>query len=192
MDLLIFLGIEKYINKTQISKLKSQNYKIVANIPYYITSRFLKTFLENPALAGQPQKMVLMVQKEVGDRIVARPPQMSLLSVMCQLYAVCRRVSVVPAGAFRPIPKVDSAIVQFDLEDPSLRWRIDPEMVIGLAKFGFSSRRKQLHGNIAGSSTKFTSEQVKKALSLLGLDSRSRAEALNIEQWVQLTHTLNE
>src|SRR3989339_617072 len=160
------------------------SYKLIANIPYNITSDLLRHFLTQKP---KPSRMILMVQKEVGDRIVARPPQMSLLSVMCQLYAVCRRVSVVPAGAFRPIPKVDSAIVQFDLEDPSLRWRIDPEMVIGLAKFGFSSRRKQLHGNIAGSSTKFTSEQVKKALSLLGLDSRSRAEALNIEQWVQLT-----
>src|SRR3989338_703386 len=60
--------VEGDILKTQISKLKSQNYKIVANIPYYITSRFLKTFLDPPA-GGQPQKMVLMVQKEVGERI---------------------------------------------------------------------------------------------------------------------------
>ena len=110
------------------------SYKLIANIPYNITSDLLRRFLTQDP---KPSRMVLMVQKEVADRIVARPAQMSLLSVMCQLYAVCRRVSVVPAGAFRPVPKVDSAIVQFDLEDPSLRWRIDPEMVIGLAKFGF-------------------------------------------------------
>lgn len=165
------------------------SYKLVANIPYNITSDLLRRFLTQDP---KPRRMILMVQKEVADRIVARPPQMSLLSVMCQIYAICRRVSVVPAGAFRPMPKIDSAIVQFDLENPQVRWGIDPESVIALAKLGFSSRRKQLHGNIGGAVTNVTSAQVKEALVRLGLDPRSRAEALTVEQWVQLTHTLNE
>ncbi|MBI2473191.1 ribosomal RNA small subunit methyltransferase A [Candidatus Uhrbacteria bacterium] len=165
------------------------SYKLIANIPYNITSDLLRRFLTQDP---KPSRMVLMVQKEVADRITAKPPQMSLLSVVCQLYATCARVSVVPRGAFRPIPNVDSAIVQFDLEDPQSRWGIDPESVIELAKLGFSSRRKQLHGNMAGASIHVTSSQVKEALSFLGLDPRSRAEVLTVDQWVQLTHTLNE
>ena len=165
------------------------SYKLIANIPYNITSDLLRRFLTQDP---KPSRIVLMIQKEVADRITAKPPQMSLLSLMCQLYALCRRIVVVPAGAFRPIPKVDSAVVQFDLVDPLSRWGIDPEQVMELAKNGFFSRRKQLHGNIAGSFLKISSQQVKEALFFLGLDPRSRAEALTVEQWVQLTHILNQ
>jgi len=168
--------------------LPTQPYKLIANIPYNITSDLLRRFLTYPS---KPTRMVLMVQKEVAVRITARPPMMSLLSVMCQVYAQCRRVTNVPAGAFRPIPKVDSAVVQLDVFDAQEQWGIDPEEVIALAKVGFSSRRKQLHGLLAGVSG-ITSQQVKDVLLTLGLDPRARAEELSVENWVKLTHTLHK
>jgi len=135
--------------------------------------------------------MVLMVQKEVADRIVAMPGDMSLLSVMCQLYAKTRRVTKVPAGAFRPMPKVDSAVVQFDLIDPEQRWGIDPEPVIRLAKIGFSSRRKQLHG-LLKQSAGLDSNQLKQVFQEMNLDPLVRAERLTVENWIELTHTLSK
>ncbi|MBI4435329.1 ribosomal RNA small subunit methyltransferase A [Candidatus Uhrbacteria bacterium] len=163
----------------------STPYKLIANIPYNITSDLLRRFL---TIEPKPSRMVVMVQREVANRIVATPPDMSLLSVMCQLYAECRRVTNVPAGAFRPIPKVDSAVVRLDLLDP-LRWGIDPEKVIALAKRGFASRRKQLHGNLKSLAG---SQRVKHALESLGLSPSARAQELSVENWVKLTHMLDK
>lgn len=172
--------------------LRNNKYKLVANIPYNITSEVIQHFLTKDP---KPSRMVLMVQKEVADRIVAKPPKMSLLSVVCQLYADCKKVANVPKGAFRPIPKVDSAIVRFDLKrQPStlspekgvnVEGWVDPERVIKLAKVGFSSKRKQLHKNLANAGIT-SSQNVKKALDNLGLDSRSRAEVLTVKNWVEL------
>jgi len=169
-------------------------YKLVANIPYNITSDVLRRFLTTDP---KPSRIILMVQREVADRIVAVPPDMSLLSVMCQLYAQCRRVTKVPAGAFRPIPKVDSAVVQLDLQTDVAHARADrslhdvnPEDVIAMAKRGFASRRKQLHGNLK--SLTHDSEQIKQALESLGLPSSARAQELTVEKWVKLTHILNK
>ncbi|MEK7619745.1 MAG: 16S rRNA (adenine(1518)-N(6)/adenine(1519)-N(6))-dimethyltransferase RsmA [Patescibacteria group bacterium] len=161
-------------------------YKLVANIPYNITSDLLRHFLTTEL---KPSRMVLMLQKEVADRILAAPPDMSLLSVVCQLYAQCRRVVNVPAGAFRPIPKVDSAVVRLDLYDVPAIGEMDPEEVIALAKLGFSSPRKQLHGNLKGVHRKGSSA-VKEALVACGLPATARAEALTVENWIALTHIL--
>ncbi|MBI4437682.1 ribosomal RNA small subunit methyltransferase A [Candidatus Uhrbacteria bacterium] len=166
-------------------------YKVVANIPYNITSDVLKKFL---TVEPRPSRMVLMLQREVTDRIVAVPPQMSLLSVVCQIYAHCRKVANVPAGAFRPIPKVDSAIVRLDIRHEREQWlppmNATPESIIALAKAGFSSPRKQLHHNLSAH-LHLPAEQVKEALQSLGLDPKIRAEALTPEQWIQLTHLWN-
>ncbi len=160
-------------------------YKLIANIPYNITSAVIERFLTTSL---RPSRMILMVQKEVADRITATPPQMSLLSVVCQMYAQCKRVAVVKAGAFRPMPKVDSAIVQFDLctpdplqTSPLVRGRVtpDPERVIALAKRGFASKRKQLKSNLG--------KQIVPILQKLGLDEKVRAENLTIKQWIDLS-----
>ena len=161
------------------------SFKIVANIPYNITSAIIERFFTT---SPRPSRMVLMVQKEVAERITAVPPQMSLLSVVCQIYAQCKRVTVVKAGAFRPMPKVDSAVVQFDLYAPDplqtshlVRGRItqDPERVIALAKRGFASRRKQLKTNLG--------KNIVPILQQIGLDEKVRAENLTIEQWMDLS-----
>lgn len=163
-------------------------YKLIANIPYNITSDLLRHFLTTD---HKPSRMILMVQHEVADRITAQPPQMSLLSVVCQIYAQCTRVARVPAGAFRPVPKVDSAVVRLDLHDGSATGNMDPEEVIAVAKIGFSSPRKQLHGNLKGVH-RTGSSAVKEALESLGLSPTARAEALTVENWIALTHILNK
>ncbi len=167
-------------------QLPTTNYKLVANLPYSITSEILKHFLTN---ADQPSQMILMVQKEVAERIIATKGKMSLLSVACQLYGECSRVTNVPRGAFRPVPKVDSAVVKVDLQAKKAM-DFDPEQVILIAKMGFSSRRKQLHKNLSALPD-ISSDQVKKALEEMGLDPRLRAQDLSIEDWIRLTHKIS-
>ncbi len=171
-------GLDSSGLKAGLASDNIKNFKLVSNIPYNITSSLLEYFLtRSPGLT----RMVLMVQKEVAGRIIAKPPRMSLLSVVCQLYAVCTRVAVVKAGAFRPIPKVDSAIVKLDLypmKHPALG-NLDPERVIAIAKRGFSSKRKQLKSNLGLWAVA--------ALEKQKIDARIRAESLTIEQWIELT-----
>lgn len=158
-------------------------YKLIANIPYNITSPLLYRFLTAP---NPPSRMVLMVQREVADRMAGKPPDMSLLSVVCQLYADVSKVTNVPAGAFRPAPKVDSAVVRLDVRPAEVG---DPEAVVRTAKAGFSSRRKQLHGNLSGAGIA-SSQSVKDALTTLNLPPTSRAENLTVHNWIQLSRLI--
>ena len=196
-------------------RMTEGGYKLIANIPYNITSSLLENFL---AHGPRPTRLVLMVQREVADRLTARPGEMSVLAVMCQLYAECRKVANVPAGAFRPAPKVDSAIVRLDVRplpllaphwkgegsharpplkggqsrEPGSRFAgqgVDPEAVIQLAKAGFSSRRKQLHGNLARAGRE-SSENIKQILTDLGLPADVRAEVLTVNNWIRLFQSL--
>ncbi|MBI2474977.1 ribosomal RNA small subunit methyltransferase A [Candidatus Uhrbacteria bacterium] len=165
-----------------LSDLSDLSFKLVANIPYNITSPILERFLTT---SPRPSRMILMVQKEVADRITAKPPKMSLLSIVCQIYAKCKRIAIVKAGAFRPIPKVDSAIIRLDLykqSHPGLH-DVDPETIIALAKRGFSSKRKQLKTNLG-----FDFEE---KLKQLGLDPKIRAEGLTVENWINLSLILS-
>jgi 16S rRNA (adenine1518-N6/adenine1519-N6)-dimethyltransferase len=159
-------------------------YKLIANIPYNITSDILRRYLTQ---LPRPSRLVLMVQKEVADRMTAQPGEMSFLSVMCQMYAECSRVTKVPAGAFRPIPKVDSAVVRLDIR-PDVE---HVESVLRIVKAGFLSRRKQLHKNLSSAGVA-SSKEVKEALEEMGLDARSRAQELSIEMWQKLTHILQK
>ncbi len=172
-------------------------YKLVANIPYNITSKILETFLTSKT---PPTRMVLMVQLEVADRIAAAPPDMSLLSVVCQAYADVKKVFNVSRTAFKPSPNVDSAVIRLDLHvSPPHREEgtgvvvarngVDPEKIIRLAKVGFSSRRKQLHRNLSAS-TVASSAAVKDALTQIGLPPEARAETLSVHNWIQLLDLL--
>lgn len=160
--------------------LEDGKYKLVANLPYNITSAILEKFLSQ---APKPSRLVVMVQKEVADRIVAKPPKMSLLSVACQIYAEGRKIVKVPAKSFRPAPKVDSSVVGLDLVKP--RKGVDPEAVIALAKIGFSARRKQLQKNLSEAQIE-DSPSIKQALQNLKLDPRVRAENLTVDNWINL------
>ena len=160
--------------------LENRQYKIVANLPYHITSAILEKFLTTTV---QPKQMVLMVQKEVAERIVAKPPQMSLLSVVCQIYAQVQKVIDVPAESFNPKPKVDSAVVLFDLKKQSQDFNL--EKVIKLAKIGFLNKRKQLQRNLVSAGLG-ESKEIKSILQELNLNPQERAENLLIEDWIAL------
>ncbi len=155
--------------------VKAGKYKLVANLPYAITSLVLEQFLVHPPV---PSRLIVMVQREVADRIVSKPGDMSVLSVMCQIYATCSKVVNVKPGSFVPAPKVSSSVIALAcLEQKGF----DPEKVISLAKQGFSSRRKQLHHNL-----KSTFPDPKAVLESLGLDPRVRAQELTVADWVKL------
>jgi 16S rRNA (adenine1518-N6/adenine1519-N6)-dimethyltransferase len=156
-------------------------YKVVANLPYYITSPVLRHFLEASA---KPRVMILMVQKEVAEAIVAKPGEMSLLSVSVQFYGEPKIISYVPAECFYPAPKVDSAIVRIDLY-PQPRVAVDEGGFFALVRAGFTTPRKQLANSLAQGLGISKAE----ALSLLGaagIVSQRRAETLTLEEWARL------
>jgi 16S rRNA (adenine1518-N6/adenine1519-N6)-dimethyltransferase len=160
----------------------STSYKVVANIPYYITSAVLRHFLE---ASRQPRLMVVMVQKEVGKAIVAQPGDMSLLAVSIQFYGKPSIVARVPARSFYPAPKVDSVILRIDVYDkpsvdvPSARAFFDT------VRAGFSAPRKQLRNSLAQGLAVGTQEAAD-LLERAVVDSRRRAETLSIEEWGRL------
>jgi 16S rRNA (adenine1518-N6/adenine1519-N6)-dimethyltransferase len=156
-------------------------YKVVANLPYYITSPVLRHFLEASA---KPRLMILMVQKEVAEAIVAKPGEMSLLSVSVQFYGEPRIISRVPAECFYPAPKVDSAILRINLY-PQPRVAVDEASFFELVRAGFSTPRKQIANSLAQGLGVLKSD----ALSLLeaaGIVSQRRAETLTLEEWARL------
>lgn len=158
------------------------SYKVVANLPYYITSAVLRRFLESPA---RPALMVLMVQKEVAQRLVAGPGQMSLLAVSVQFYARPTLVSYVPAGAFYPRPKVDSAIVRLAV-DREPRYRVaDSAGFFQVVQAGFGQKRKQLKNALAAGLER-PAQELAAVLIAAGVDPQARAQSLSVEEWVRV------
>jgi len=154
-------------------------YKVVANLPYYITSPVLSHFLE---AEDRPERMVVMVQREVGETMVAAPGKMRLLSVKTQFYSRAAIVCHVPAASFHPVPKVDSVVVRLDVYiDPP----IDVSDVAGffeVVMHGFSAPRKQIR-NAMAHSLQMSAEEVSLLLEKAGVDGTRRAETLSLEEW---------
>jgi 16S rRNA (adenine1518-N6/adenine1519-N6)-dimethyltransferase len=162
------------------------NYKVVANIPYYITSAIIRHLLEADI---KPQSIVLTIQQEVAQRIIAQPDDMNLLAVSVQFYGVPRIVQRIPAGAFYPAPDVDSAVVRIDLPDQPRVAVKDVDWFFKVAKAGFGQKRKQLHNSLtAGLPLKH--ERIMQALSDIEIDPKRRAETLTIEEWGRLSDQL--
>jgi 16S rRNA (adenine1518-N6/adenine1519-N6)-dimethyltransferase len=161
----------------------SQNeYKVVANLPYYITAPVLRHFLETPI---KPQMMVVMVQKEVAETIAARPGRMSLLSVSVQFYGEPTMVDYVPAVSFYPAPEVDSAILKINV-CPKPRVVVDDEAsFFHLVRAGFSAPRKQLANSLA-QGLGMARTEVLPFMEKAAIDQKRRAETLSLEEWVQL------
>ncbi len=158
------------------------DYLVVANLPYYITSQAIRRLLEARV---PPARMVLMVQREVADRIVAKPGEMSLLALSVQLSGEARIVRKVPASAFHPRPKVDSAVLRVDLYQEPLVSEPVREMVFRLARAAFGQRRKQIHNSLAAN-LGMGSDVVQAALQECGIDQRRRPQSLSIDEWIKL------
>jgi 16S rRNA (adenine1518-N6/adenine1519-N6)-dimethyltransferase len=165
---------------------KIHHYKVVANLPYYITSAVLRHLLENQP---RPQRVVVTVQKEVAQRIVARPGQMSLLAVSVQFYGRATLVHHIPAGAFYPPPKVDSAVVRIDTFDTPPVPAAEVEPFFRVVKAGFSQKRKQLKNTLAAG-LRLPGPQVVAALQAAGIEPIRRAQSLSIDEWLRLAEEL--
>lgn len=166
--------------KYQLDALTA-DYKVVANIPYYITSAILRRFLE---AENKPQAITVLVQKEVAERIIAKPGQMSILACSVQYYGKPGLVGIVPATSFYPAPKVDSAILQIQVYDQPL-FAADTKKLFRLIKAGFGEKRKMLRNALAGGLA-INAEQAVNLIATAGLKETARAQELSMAEWHEL------
>ena len=171
------------------SRLGDQVYKVVGNLPYYITSAILRHFLEK---APRPELMVVTVQREVAARIVAGPGDMSLLAVSVQLYGRPRIAARIPAGAFYPPPQVDSAVLRIEVsQHPSLLHQagLKESEFFRVVRAGFSQKRKTLRNSLSAG-LGLAPAETEGFLNQAGIDPRSRAEKLSLEEWARVVSVI--
>lgn len=157
-------------------------YKVVANLPYYAANHILRRFLES---SHPPQLLVVTVQKEVAELIVATKGEMRVLSVSVQVYAKPSIVGYLNPESFRPRPKIQSAIVRLDVLETPLISLAEREGFFDLVRAGFSSARKQLPNSLSNI-YKISTAEIKETLINCGIDPKSRAQSLEIEDWKRL------
>jgi 16S rRNA (adenine1518-N6/adenine1519-N6)-dimethyltransferase len=181
-------------------KLQANNYKLVANIPYYITGAIFEKFLTEK---NHPSCLVVLIQKEVATRIVARDGKQSILSLSVKAFGIPKIVVKVPASAFRPAPKVDSAVLlvsdisQKNFQSPTTpsRVRATPPQAGGDIKHffdvihaGFAHKRKLIVRNLEKIATR---DSIASMFSSLNIPEKARAEDLTLETWLSIAKTLN-
>lgn len=158
------------------AEFRLKKYRIIANLPYQISSKFLTRFLE---IGNKPSEMILMLQKEVAQKICAKSGEMSLLSVALQFYAEPEILFQVNKTKFFPAPKVDSAVIRLKIK--SLDSRIDPQKFFKLVRTGFLNKRQKLKNNL-----KNLFPETEKALKSLKFNSNVRAQELDLADWQKL------
>lgn len=176
------------ILKFNLAKLNDQKYKVVANLPYNITSIFLRQFLSSE---NKPETLVLMLQKEVAERIIATPPDMNLLAISVQYYGEPKIIRDVKAGNFWPEPKVDSAVIKIEVSSKYSGSIIEDKKFFQLLKFSFSAKRKMLKNNLAAG-LKISPKIIENALRENNFNPKSRAEELNVNDFKKLFAALGE
>lgn len=189
-DLTGVLILEKNALAIEKDFFKNQNissYKLVANLPYYLTSPIIRFFLQTKP---KPKIMVLMVQKEVAERIVATPPYANLLSIAVQFYGEPTIVKNVSNDSFWPKPKVDSAIIKILPHTKKLYNVSNESNFFRTVKAGFGEKRKQLHNSLSGG-LNLSSKTVKNILTKSNINNTRRAQTLTIPEWIELHNNLN-
>ena len=191
------------IGKTSLTLLLKEGFKVVANLPYNITSIFLRKYLE---VEHKPKLMVLMLQKEVAERITAKPGQMSLLAVSVQFYAQAEIIKIVSKENFWPQPEVDSAIVKItprsnplllkerELNPPSspfVKGGSKEKEFFRLVKFGFIAKRKMLKNNLAAG-FKIDQTEAASRIKQAGFNEKIRAQELSVNDWLKLLALFKE
>lgn len=170
------------------SVFEQRPYKLVANLPYYITAPTFRHFLESE---NAPRLIVVMVQWEVAQRIIATPGDLSVLAISVQLYGRPQVVARVPARAFYPAPKVDSAILRVDVSSQAPLLAQERERFFRVVQAGFGEKRKQLHNSLTHG-LHYKNEQVRTWLGLANIDVSRRAETLSIDEWIQLWRIIED
>lgn len=162
------------------------NYKLCANIPYYLTSNLIRVISQTD---NRPVVVTLLIQKEVAERLCAGPGQMSLLSVWAQMYYTTNLGPLVPAELFIPPPKVDSQVVVMKRLKRPLNTDCDDKILSRALKAGFGNKRKNLINSLSGG-LNMPKAEVSEILNLLSIDPNTRAQQLSLDQWISLTNKL--
>jgi 16S rRNA (adenine1518-N6/adenine1519-N6)-dimethyltransferase len=173
----------RYFDETKIAS----PYKIVANLPFYLTAPLIRKFLESK---NPPLSLAIIVQKEVAQRICSAPPKMNLLAVCVQFYATAKTIGYISKGCFWPVPKVDCAILQI-VPLPRQGERADARFItefFKIVKAGFSHPRKQLTNNLS-KELKIEKKATENWLADNVIKASARAETLSINNWIMLTKT---
>ncbi len=157
-------------------------YKVAANVPYYITSKIVQKLM---TAGNKPSVAVLLVQKEVAERIAAQPGDMSILAISAQVYAEASLGQVVPAALFTPPPKVDSQVVILKTRQQPLVAPADEKAFFRIVKAGFSAKRKKLRSSLSGG-LGISKQEVEELLDRAGISPDARAEDLAISDWLRL------
>jgi 16S rRNA (adenine1518-N6/adenine1519-N6)-dimethyltransferase len=168
------------VNNKEITRHLNKKYLLIANLPYQITSSILEKFLSRES---RPHKMVIMVQREVGERMLATPPHMNLLALLVQFYGEAKILFRISKNSFWPVPKVDSVMMEIM---PKVRLpfvgKVQERFWLTV-KSGYRAKRKYLMSNLSNY-TELSKEKVKKIFKELGWDVKIRAENLSLEDWV--------
>ena len=163
------------------------NYKVIANIPYYLTSNLIRVLSET---SNPPQSATILIQKEVAQRATAKPGDMSLLSVTAQYYWQVELGEEVPAELFIPPPKVDSQILVLQYRTEPLFKNVDTKKFFHIVKAGFSQKRKTLLNSLSAG-LQLDKATVQQVCDAAGIDSRRRAQTLSLDEWHALYSKIN-
>ncbi|NOR89705.1 MAG: ribosomal RNA small subunit methyltransferase A [Anaerolineales bacterium] len=177
-----------FLQLDPVELVSRSGYYVVANIPYYITSSLLRHLMES---SMPPARVVLTMQREVAQRIISLPGDMSLLALSVQIYGRAEITARFPAECFYPIPEVDSAVLRIDIYDEPVVPREVIPAIFSLARAGFGQKRKKLRNSLArelGSSP----EEVEKLLAKAGIQPKSRAQELSIQDWQKIARIAAE
>ncbi|MBX6341132.1 MAG: 16S rRNA (adenine(1518)-N(6)/adenine(1519)-N(6))-dimethyltransferase RsmA [Thermomicrobiaceae bacterium] len=174
--------VESDILTVDLAELTGRRpYVVVANLPYSVAAAAIEHLLESD---HRPRRLVVMVQREVAERIVARPPEMSVLAVAVQFFASPRVAFRIGPGAFVPRPKVESAVLRIDVKDRPPLDGADRAAFFRLVRAGFAQRRKRL-GNALAVGLDLPKAEVEEGLASAGIDPDRRAETLAVDEWVR-------
>ena len=162
-------------------------YKVVANVPYYITSKIVKSLM---TASNKPSVAVLLVQKEVAERLAAAPGDMSILAVSAQLFAEVTLGDIVSAKLFTPPPKVDSRVVVLRTRTTPLFTDVSESEFFRVVKAGFSAKRKKLRSSLSGGLS-ISKQDAEQLLEKAAISPDSRAEELDLDDWYRLAKIVN-
>lgn len=180
---ILHMNVEELIS----TEMSDGKYKVVANIPYYITAPIIRLFLE---LSQKPSEIILMVQKEVAERLTAEPGAMSVLAVSAQYYADVEYLFTVSKEDFEPVPQVDSAIIKLRIKNEELKIE-EVKDFFRIVKIGFSAKRKTLANNLANG-LQIDKKEIEKMLIAQGFASSVRAQELSVNDWKHISHELGQ
>jgi len=163
-----------------------EKYKVVSNLPFYIASPIIRKFLESK---NPPELMVLMVQKEVAEKITAKPGnrERGILTLAVEFYGDAKNITTVSKNSFRPQPKVDASVIKIV---PMQKSDIDQKLFFRIVKAGFSAKRQQIHNSLAAT-LRLPKDQVISMLKKSKIDPQKRAEDLTLVEWIKLTKTFD-